>query len=94
MIFIVVMPSPFPTLAPCVLASADNSVFVDFILIMVSESGKQQQCCLNETSVTFMYGSRHHNDPLEMLLSVYVSSYASCPPFTDVEQGERVKVHS
>lgn len=42
MIFIAVMPSPFPTLAPCVLASADNSVFVDFILIMVSESGKQQ----------------------------------------------------
>ncbi|KAL5519273.1 hypothetical protein ACEPAH_956 [Sanghuangporus vaninii] len=31
------MPSPFPTLAPCVLIDADLSVYIDFILIMVSE---------------------------------------------------------
>ncbi|KAL5533934.1 hypothetical protein ACEPAG_394 [Sanghuangporus baumii] len=34
---LVFMPSPFPTLAPCVLIDADLSVYIDFILIMVSE---------------------------------------------------------
>lgn len=33
------MPSPFPSLAPCVLIQADVSVYIDFILIMVSEFG-------------------------------------------------------
>ncbi|EJD03637.1 uncharacterized protein FOMMEDRAFT_166989 [Fomitiporia mediterranea MF3/22] len=36
---LVFMPSPFPTLAPCVLIQADTSVYIDFILIMVSEFG-------------------------------------------------------
>lgn len=46
------MPSPFPELAPCVLAQADVSVYIDFILIMVSEFGTPMLQLVEDKSLT------------------------------------------
>ena len=74
-----VMPSPFPTLAPCVLISADTSVYVDFILIMVSESGGSSESFKFQTVpkkfLLIMLLSRDNYDSLEMLFTVFVFLY-------------------
>lgn len=71
LILISVAPSPFPSVVPCVLTSGRSLVYVDFILIMASESGTATALFhFVRRDLINSAHSRSHNDAVEDIFSL------------------------